>query len=890
MSQFKKIINAAMLLMLVVYSVANGSFADLFIPTKALAGGCPSASSIVGTNIVIYSDGASDPQSLIIGQAHAKYQLEFQGADPETGIMCPANVIVDGGLKANLTVAESGVLSLATNASGDPLPAGNVVTISKNTARKSFYLRPVAMPVNNPIVVTATPSNVIPAENTATQYINVIAPAPDNSKIHAVNNTHGLVDQIYGDSGTVPNTTTVPGGVTLKVFSDLAGTDQISTITANTDGSFNPISTGDDLYRTVYLRAYYPGTTQVSSDPVLIGQDYPSTVTNLTSSHINNTSGDFVKLAWVGDDTSTFRIYRAEITTINPDPVLTESNFIGTSDIPEFVDNTAGYVFGKPFRYAIKQVISGSYTPEFLPTIDARIDISSGVVSPTPNLNIASGVKSPIVTAQISSDLQDSIVNWILAISGDPSLFNMGTAPVRIKFTNVTDGKLYYANFDIDSYGALETTRVSDGTNFYDAEMNTYSILADGAYKIELIAYDHGSGIDDKVTVSSNYVIDVTKPLAPIQNKLRYNNGILSGVAGAVEPGVNVEIFSSAPGVGDSIGNLGETTSNTDGSFSYSGTLSVPIGDNYYLVAKDQVGNLSDYTAYDVIATPQTPDSTRLVMHQNKPGTDDMIEGKLGAVGPSAIVRVYIADPVTNANLIPSYEFEANADGSFSKKVGDNISSAYWVATWNGVGNVISASAKLSNRVYIAPTTSLYATTADGSVTLHWALVAGADYYLASVYDTTDGKFIYQELVVASTQSSLQISLANGHSYRFDLYAVDKYGNISKVTQTSATPQAAAVETVATATYRYASSSTVTTPTPTETTAPSPAPSPAPDSAPKNWTPWIIVIGLVILLVAAISGYYVWIKEPVEIMTGTAKKKVGNNNKPNPSNKKKPRW
>lgn len=825
------------------------SFANLGLPVfkteKALAADCSVPGAPV--KLAIYSTDqpspylrpitSLDPQTVHVGQQSIRLEIELEDING-----CPVN--------APATVHYT--VSVSDHA-GDILTTGGIdkgelynYWISTGSARAGFLVLGKSVNGTSPFTATLTAVNTdLTAYTTATQSIIFDTPAPDVTKLVFTNNPHSIPDTISGLAGAAPGATNV------NVYTS-DGLTLLGSVPVAVDGSFPAVVSGDDQYRQVLVKAVYTGGAL--SNGVLFSQNYPAVVTNLLATRDLATGRP--SFSWTGDSGATFRIYRADLTI--PNPIFSEANFIGTAATPSFTDTTGSYILGTKFRYVVKEVISGSYTPEFLPIVDFQADLANGQVSPASPTNTS----HPTVTALVSNRLA-------LDVAANPTA-------LKVKFTNLSNGAIYYAS------PVLSGTSMSATAPYLDSSSNSLAVLPDGSYKVEVIASDVTNGISDSFTVINGYAIDTVAPVAPNLLKLRYSGGVVSGLAGAVEGGTYVDIYSQLPAPG--VLPVTSVLAAADGSFT-SPVLSLPAGGIFYLVSRDLAGNISLSTLFDVVTPPVAPNLSKLVMHQNNPGTADVIEGLSGAVTAGAVVRIYNVNPATTAGATPVYELIAKADGSFSQAVGDNLSAYFWVATFSGSGS-LSPAVMLTNAIAIGAPTNLVATANDGSVTLSWTAVSGAAFYTVDIYDTTTNTGL-PKVTLSGGQTTLVTTLSNDHTYRFAVISMDNFGNSSPASEATATPKAKKIVlssssssttpvAPAATSKKNIAQSTIQPPAPSpsptvESPSPSPSPSPAPEN-PRNWTPWIIGLGILILLIALVLGYNLWIKEPSETVVATIKK------------------
>lgn len=843
MKYVTKIVHASLAFMLLVMSF-SGSMLDFHVDS-AYAADCTSPGP--AAKLGVYStdktdftqpDTSFDPQTILVGQESMRMAVEVQDVNG-----CPAHPSSTIQFRLSITPGTGTIWSMTT--SGLKVDRGEVYEnfIATTGFRRGFVI--VGKNVAAAMLTAETTGNVQLA--TGTQSINVFVTAPDVTKVLVTHNPHGAPDTVSGSAGAVPTSAESPG-ITVQAYSS-DGLTLLGSAAAGADGSFPPIPTGDDEHRQVLLRATYTGSgNTVQSNPVVVDQSYPAIVTGLTATH---GTGDRPLLSWTAtENDATFRVYRKLTSDMS---VFSESHFLAASTTESYTDETA--VLGVSYRYAVKQVVGGSYTPEFLPTIDTRIDLSGAVITP-PGPSVTTG--APQVWFRISSDLYNA--------------FQTNQNALSVQFTDVAGGTVYRPAVQVNP-----DFTASAASPFYDASGTQHYYLPDGSYKVQIMAIDAAMAINDGVTVSEKYTIDSTAPSAPVLSKLRYGDSTLLGQDGAVEAGVFVDVYTGVP-VQSSY--YGTVTASGTGSFAIT-PLGVPEGRIVYLVARDSAGNASTATAFDLVSKPATPVASRISMEQNAPGSNDRIVGIAGAVTPNMIVRIYATDPAVHPDLVPVYETVADAAGSFSQEVGDNTSSTFYVAVWSGAG-VLSDALLLNNIVSVGVPASITAVGGDNTVNLVWSPVPGAVFYRISVFDANGA--LTTVATVSGSQTSLQLALKPGAAYRFSVQAVDTYGNTSTSAESSAmskqtdatlasTTEAAAPEAVTEEPRVAESTPEQPVVTEAETAATDTPASPSTDEEKtRNWAGIIAGIGILILIIAAGAGWYLWSKPESTTVVTTVKK------------------
>lgn len=850
-TKFSKMIFATVFIFTTLFN------ANFFKIDSAKADGCLLDPSLY--KLAIYSDTGIDPQLIPINAVSGKYWVQIQDlSNTPTASDCTTYVALSFSLSSVNEVSSSGVL-------GD-----NKTTISKGNTRASFYL---SGSESGTVTITAatttgasTPSQQL---QPGTQSAIIGYSSPDKNLLTFTNNIHGIADTISGKANSVLAGIVLPG-IKVRAYSDIAGTLQLGAdAVVGVDGSFTSINIGDDLYRNITLRAVYPSDPPILSDAILIGEPvitYPALITGVKVQHsIEETP----YITW--DDAGVgvrYVIFRKNYSSQIP---FNDSNIITTISDNSFQDDTA--VFGERYLYLIKQVIDGSYTPEFLPIVSVKLDIGATSITPTNYMNIASNYPTPYLTANISSDLMASQEKWL----SDPSNTNISQAPLTLVYTNHNSGLKYFVGYGFGEKGNLITD--THPYKIVDSNNVPYDRIVDGAYTVEIVGIDQVLGINDKVVVSSNYVIDTIAPEVPVLGKLRYENNTLSGVVGAAEPGTHLYVYDFN---GVKL-NTEDVVIAVDGSFNAQ-NINVPTSGVFYLSLHDNVGNSSSLVTFDVMTIPSAPLVNKITMVQNQPGTNDVITALPGAVSGGITIKIYTSDPLSNPEAVPFRILIANADGSFSQEVGDNLSANFWIVAWSGSGKFSSA-LKLLNTISSSAVTGFVAIAGDSKVSLSWNHVLESSYYKIDVYDISANLQV-TVLSVLAGQNSLQLSLTNGHNYRFTITSYDKYGNVSNGNTVYATPASATVVLASAKTTIYAkpSSSSYTSASSKISEIGLPAPSETKEaastnSAPisennRNWAPWILAIGILILLVAGCVAYLLWGKQNDVVVTETKPKKV----------------
>ncbi|GEM_PF-3614119 len=826
-----RLVRISKILFVILFTILSVLNIFQFKVERAYAADCttPGPADKLGIYTTTKSDGTRpdqslDPQSFTVGQISTKLEVEVEDING-----CPVKPPATTQVALSLS---PGSAASIVDSSGNP--ASGVFTIATSQFRRAFYLKG-ASPAGLTITAATQPDASHPQVlNSGTQTATVTTPAPDITKLVFTNNPHGQNDTISGAPGALPTVT----GLTARVYT-ADGLTLLGSGPGNaTDGSFAAIATGDDQYRQVLVKVEYTGG--FLSNGVLVDQAYPAIVANLAATH---DATDRPLLTWTATESgATFRIYRAPST---PTPVLSEAHFLATSTTSSYVDTTAA--LGTSYRYAVKQVVSGSYTPEFLPTVDSRLDLSNVAISPASPTTTT----TPVVSATLTTALRDSALTT-------PSV-------LKVQFVHASSGKTYIASNSLSSSNLtlLALAPFTSGSE-------TVSVLPDGSYAVSVIALDSSLGISDSVTITSAYLIDSLAPSIPVLGKLRFSNNLITGLEGSVEGGVWVDVYDQAPGSGATP--LTSVLAGATGSFTTT-TVVPPVTGQFYLVARDLAGNQSASVLFDVLHAPSAPNASKLSMLQNPAGTPDALIGSAGAVVGNSVVRIYTVNPNRDATLVPFHELVAAADGSFSQEVGDNAAGTFWVASWSGV-NLLSSAVNVANATGFGTPTGFTATAGDGNVVLNWNHVSGAVNYTVQIYNASTNELL-QTATMSASQTTITLKLTNGTAYKFVLRAVDQYGNISGSAEVSATPQAKKVvvaarasSTKATPPVSTVSSEQAQLPKVSETPTTEGQP-PAQNAPPRDWTFLIVLTGVVILGIAGVAAYLLWGREPSETVIST---------------------
>jgi hypothetical protein len=193
--------------------------------------------------------------------------------------------------------------------------------------------------------------------------------------------------------------------------------------------------------------------------------------------------------------------------------------------------------------------------------------------------------------------------------------------------------------------------------------------------------------------------------------------------------------------------------------------------------AQTSVGAVVEGSALDNLAP--VLDTTKVLLTQNKPGTDDTIHGLPGAANEPATVYVFDRDPSDPmAQLINSVL--AEADGGFPlMSIGDNRYARIWMQLVDTAGN--PSEVEIFDNDIVAPNPpTLTGVTASCvgdpcRVTLAWQ-DNGPDTAYYVVGYTSDG---VEQRSMAVQATAAALDLAAEKHYEFRIFAYDQYGNQS---------------------------------------------------------------------------------------------------------------
>lgn len=226
--------------------------------------------------------------------------------------------------------------------------------------------------------------------------------------------------------------------------------------------------------------------------------------------------------------------------------------------------------------------------------------------------------------------------------------------------------------------------------------------FAEGSYLIDSSATSSGG----TAIQTWNFKIDDGKPTGTI---------ILTDGSGyAKSTSVNLTLSATDPILADTTAGSGvtqmqfsndNTTWSTLEAYATTKSWTINSGDGaktIYVKFKDAAGNVSN--AYSVSFTldtvaPTLPDTTKITVNQNAPGTNDTVSGIAGAVENNAAIKIY--SDAALANLITGGT--ADATGAFSAlSIGDNTNADVYLVAVDAAGNISNA-LHLTNDI-VAPT------------------------------------------------------------------------------------------------------------------------------------------------------------------------------------------
>ncbi|MFH1352537.1 MAG: hypothetical protein ABIH68_03070, partial [bacterium] len=228
----------------------------------------------------------------------------------------------------------------------------------------------------------------------------------------------------------------------------------------------------------------------------------------------------------------------------------------------------------------------------------------------------------------------------------------------------------------------------------------------------------------------------------------------------------------------------------------------------YYAVAAYDTANNEDATvttdsvipADDV--NPTIPDSSKLNVNQNDPGTNDTIYGDAGAIETSVNLTVKVYKESTLTNLLGSFSTTTVSGGFGAFSIGDNQGDSndlVWVVAVDTASNV-SDSTSTANNVSSPSdlsTTASDKTNAENTATISWTQSDAVDFAGYRVYRSTNnftnsGNALYGVIFSTTIQTYIvwdDTSVVDGATYYYAVAAYDTANNEdTTLTTDSVTP------------------------------------------------------------------------------------------------------
>lgn len=411
--------------------------------------------------------------------------------------------------------------------------------------------------------------------------------------------------------------------------------------------------------------------------------------------------------------------------------------------------------------------------------------------------------------------------NDATAASAVTAVINDGTA-TDIQFTsdgaNASGNWSGFADADtpVTAYSVgLGTTATTDDvvafpanpfTTPFTATTKTFTGLAltENQTYFVLVRPINGAGIVGSIAASNGMTFNTTDPDLP------------TGLTVADTPndnGGSITVSWSAPNIATSpdvtgydvsyqkVGNPVETIVHVNGvtAAAITGLENTPSTYAIKVRSVDFEGRTSSYatagtSAQAIDNLAPIIDTTKVVMSQNHPGSNDAVSGLAGASNEGgATIRVFDHEPSSVlARVINSVT--TNSDGSFAAlSLGDNLYGQVWLQLTDTGGNV-SVAKSFSNDI-VAPSppllTKLNARCLTRcQVTVDWQSPgADATHYqvaYAAAVDPRTGDIM---------ATGVGLDLPSGSRYTFTVYAYDAAGNVSAASNVLAVRLTAGVET-----------------------------------------------------------------------------------------------
>lgn len=391
---------------------------------------------------------------------------------------------------------------------------------------------------------------------------------------------------------------------------------------------------------------------------------------------------------------------------------------------------------------------------------------------------------------QFTSDGANASGNWSDFVDADTAVtaysIGLGTTPTNDDVVS----------FPVNPFTTPFTATSETFTGLALTENQTYYLLVQPI---------NGAGIVGAIAASNGVTFNSTDPELPtaLTTADAPNDNGGSVVVGWTAP--NIATSPDVIGYDVSYQKIGSATENVTrvGSVlttTLSGLENAPSDYTVKVRSVDFEGRTSSYTtagtsAQAVDNLAPIIDITKIVLDQNRPGTNDTVSGLAGASNEAtSTLKVFDRDPVL-AGAATVGSVATNADGSFAGiSLGDNVYGQVWLQLTDDGGNV--GVAKSFNNDIVAPSapilTKLNARCLSRcQVTLDWQN-QGADtthYQVAYVIANVDPR----TGDIAAT--GVGLNLPSGDRYAFTVYAYDAAGNVSTASNVLAARLIAGVET-----------------------------------------------------------------------------------------------
>lgn len=524
-------------------------------------------------------------------------------------------------------------------------------------------------------------------------------------------------------------------------------------------------------------------------------------------------------------------------------------------------NNTAGQ-----FRAAMERnieigdgTLAGSWhTAVGFANLDA---IAVGHTAATPQ--IANDVTPADETAATVNDGQAADVEWSDSLATASANWDGFTDPesglsgeYNVELLDSTDAV-------IDSALVSDTSHTFGSLTLSEGEMYHFAVTA-----------INGVGLESLEAVSNGFTIDTANPdpaSNPTVSDVASDNGGSVLVQWDASPSMDeiaYRVDYNKVGGGSvqsqDAGSLLEVTVN--------GLENGPVVYEFTVVAIDFSGRESlvnptvQGSALDNIAPMLDP--TKLVVAQNKPGTNDMVSGGAGFSTEAATVTVFDRHPTDPVAVVIASVQTGTGFGFDAVSIGDNRYGMVWLQLVDAGGNASTVTSIANDIVGPgAPTITSGKVTCKSiscRVELNWAAPADSTEY---VVEYGSGVNITRTAPIANTTLILDLP-ANGSHQSFVVYALDQFGNSSAksnsfsaslvagvVTSGSLNGGALEISTAALEGSKETLQSTAPT-TPAKLVPTAQAADDEADTAVAGQQDWLRIVIVVILLLIVAGGFY----------------------------------